>query len=77
MRPSLFTTSAAVRQKELKREREKDDEEVDGGRALGGGVEDRRARAGGRGRVTQQQRKVEWKSTKQSERKRGEMRDGR
>lgn len=29
------------------------------------------------GRVTQQQRKVEWKSTKQSERKSGEMRDGR
>lgn len=59
-------------QKELKREREKDDEEVDGG-AGGAG----RGARGGRGRVTQQQRKVEWKSTKQSERERGEMRDGR
>lgn len=69
MRPSLFTTSAADGQKELKRGREKDDEEVDVGEGRGAG--------GGWGRVTQQQRKVEWKSTKQSERKRGEMRDGR
>lgn len=70
MRPSLFTSSAANGQKELKRGREKDDEEVDG-------VGEGEGRGAGGGRVTQQQRKVEWKSTKQSERKRGEMRDGR